>query len=181
MKREKEMSDSLHARAKPAKTDPDKATAAATGSFPCCALNASRIYQLCAPAHHTRCPLAGVLISFALSAPNSWRSDRAGFAVRLLVLACLGLFRLISSHRILFILPALHYSCGQPNMLILRGCLLAPVPASFCFGVGQVRCCCSFVDLDAFGQRSCQSARDTKSCTLYLHEELIWIRCLVSS
>ena len=35
-----------------------------------------------------------------------------------LVLACLGLFRFISSHRILFILPALHYSYGQPNRLI---------------------------------------------------------------
>ena len=66
MKREKEMSDSLHVRAKPGKTNPDRATAAATSSFPCCALNASRICQLCAPAHHARRPLAGVLISFAL-------------------------------------------------------------------------------------------------------------------
>jgi len=30
-------------------------------------------------------------------------------------LACLDLFQLISSHKILFILPALYYSCSQPN------------------------------------------------------------------
>ena len=34
---------------------------------------------------------------------------------RLFGLSKLGLFRLISFHRILFILPALYYSCGQPN------------------------------------------------------------------
>ena len=37
-----------------------------------------------------------------------------------LVLIFLDLFRIISSHRILFILPALYYSCSQPNRLILH-------------------------------------------------------------
>ena len=39
-------------------------------------------------------------------------------------LSCLDLFRLIFSHRILFILPALYYSCGQPNRLVIHKPLL---------------------------------------------------------
>ena len=35
-------------------------------------------------------------------------------------MACLGLSRLIYSHRILFIIPALYYSCGQPNRATFR-------------------------------------------------------------
>ena len=35
-------------------------------------------------------------------------------------LTCLGLSRLIFSHKILFILPVLHYLCGQPNRLNMR-------------------------------------------------------------
>ena len=41
---------------------------------------------------------------------DSWRIYHKLFG-----LSRLGLSRFISSHRILFILPALYYSCGQPN------------------------------------------------------------------
>ena len=39
-------------------------------------------------------------------------------------LSCLDLFRLIFFHRILFILPALYYLCGQPNRLVIHKPLL---------------------------------------------------------
>jgi len=70
---------------------------------------------------------------------NAWPIATATLSVqtRLFGLACLAFFRLISSHTILFILPALHYSCCQPNTLEMACYCLSRHDLGFFFSEGR--------------------------------------------